>query len=228
MIIAIGGGELSSNQTLEIDKYIVKSAEKKQPKLLFIPTASKDSPTYVEAVNSVYGSLGCYVDVLYLCNDYVDGDKVKGKIEKADIIYVGGGNTEFMMDKWREYFVDKYLLEAYEQNKVLSGLSAGAICWFIAGHSKSEFKTEIENPKDKWVKGLGIIPYLHCPHYDNEDRKSFDDTFMQGQSMPAIAIENRAAIVWDNGDIKVIKAIPEKHVYYIAWENDTLIKRVKG
>jgi dipeptidase E len=40
MIIAIGGGELSTGQTLKIDKFIVSAAQKSNPKLLFIPTAA--------------------------------------------------------------------------------------------------------------------------------------------------------------------------------------------
>ena len=53
----------------------------------------------------------------------------------ADIIYVGGGDTVRMMEKWKEYNVNSYLKEAYEKGVVLSGISAGSICWFEFGHS---------------------------------------------------------------------------------------------
>ena len=80
-----------------------------------------------------------------------------------------------MMKIWEKYSVDKYLKEAYKKNIVLSGLSAGAVCWFKAGFSDSEFIEGIDRPRYKWVKGLGILPYLNNVHYEEEERKEFDE-----------------------------------------------------
>lgn len=68
MIIAIGGGEVSQNQTYEIDKFIVESSRKEKPNFLFIPTASKDAEPYIKTINALYQSLGCKTDTLYLSN----------------------------------------------------------------------------------------------------------------------------------------------------------------
>ena len=115
--------------------------------------------------------------------------------------------------------------DSYKSGKVLSGLSAGSICWFIAGYSDSEFIEGIENPKHKWVNGLGIIPYLHCPHYDELERKDFDE-FYSGQVADAIAIENQVAIVWDDYEINVIKSNPLKNAYRLSWGDTGLNKKV--
>ena len=225
MIVAIGGGEVGLNETYEIDKFIVESAKKENPNFLFIPTASKDAPAYVKIIDKLYGELGCKTDTLYLSNVEVDKEEVNQKIENADIIYVGGGNTQYMMKVWEEYGVDKALIKAYKSGKVLSGLSAGSICWFISGHSDSEFIEDIENPKPIWVKGLRLIPYLHCPHYDEPDRVGFDE-FYAGQLTDAIAIENQVAIVWDNYEMKVIKSNPMKNAYKLSWSDKGLKKEV--
>lgn len=225
MIIAIGGGEVALNETYEIDKFIVEAAKKEKPNFLFIPTASKDAEAYVTIINKLYGELGCKTDTLYLSNTKVNTEEVNQKIENADIIYVGGGNTQYMMKVWQEYGVDKAIIRAYKSGKVLSGLSAGSICWFISGHSDSEFIEDIENPKPIWVKGLGIIPYLHCPHYDEPDRVGFDE-FFAGHLTDAIAIENQVAIVWDNYEINVIKSNHNKNVYKLSWSDTGLKKEV--
>ena len=128
MIIAIGGGEVSQNETYEIDKFIVESAKKEKPNFLFITTASKDAKPYIKAINDLYESLGCKTDTLYLSNVEVNGKEVNQKIESADIIYVGGGNTFYMMEVWKKHSVDKALMKAYKSGKVLAGLSAGPIC----------------------------------------------------------------------------------------------------
>ena len=225
MIIAIGGGEVALNETYEIDKFIVESSKKENPNFLFIPTASKDATAYVKIIDKLYAGLGCKTDTLYLSNVEVDKDEVNQKIENADIIYVGGGNTQYMMKVWEEYGVDKALIKAYKSGKVLSGLSAGSICWFIAGHSDSEFIEGIEKPKPIWVKGLGIIPYLHCPHYDEPERVGFDD-FYSGHLTNAIAIENQVAVVWDNYKMYVIKSNPNKNAYKLSWSDTGLNKEV--
>lgn len=225
MIVAIGGGEIAKNETYEIDKFIVASAQKEKPNFLFVPTASNDAESYVHTINALYESLGCRTDTLYLCHNDVDIDAVNAKIERADIIYVGGGNTAYMMEVWKKYCVDTALLRAYNSGKILSGLSAGSICWFIAGHSDSEFIDEIENPKHKWVKGLGIIPYLHCPHYDEPERAGFD-AFYSGQITDAIAIENQVAVVWANGEFHLIKSNPTKNAYRMSWSDSGLSKAV--
>jgi dipeptidase E len=55
----------------------------------------------------------------------------------ADIIYVGGGNTLKMMTLRRKLGVDKALQQALKKDIILSGLSAGSICWFDYGNSDS-------------------------------------------------------------------------------------------
>lgn len=87
MIIAIGGGEISQNETYEIDKFIVKSTKKENPNFLFIPTASKDAGSYTEVINDLFRSLGCKTDALYLYDGQVNRQEVDKKIENADIIY---------------------------------------------------------------------------------------------------------------------------------------------
>nr|WP_072514439.1 peptidase E [Ndongobacter massiliensis] len=225
MIISIGGGEVSQNQTYDIDQFIVESSKKEKPNFLFIPTASKDAEPYIETINELYEGLGCKTDTLYLSNVEVSREEVQQKIEKADIIYVGGGNTAYMMEVWKQYAVDKTLMRAYKSGKVLSGLSAGSICWFIAGYSDSEFIEDIENPKQKWVKGLGIIPYLHCPHYDEPEYAGFDECY-SGQVADAIAIENQVAVVWDDYEMNVIKSNPMKNAYRLSWSDTGLNKKV--
>ncbi|PYY11819.1 MAG: hypothetical protein DMG69_03045 [Acidobacteria bacterium] len=57
----------------------------------------------------------------------------------------GGGNTLQMMRVWRRLGVDKSLKSAYENGTLLSGISAGSICWFDSGHSDS---MSFSNPRN--------------------------------------------------------------------------------
>lgn len=173
-IVAIGGYKKDRGKNgepfdtpLKIDEEIVELSGKKKPKVLFIPTASSDDEGYVKAIEAVYGDkLGCTVDVLRLIKEKPARVEIAQKIRSADIIYVGGGNTLMMMNKWRSLGVDKLLIEAFERGAVCCGVSAGSICWFEYGVSDSR---QFKNPNSHEyirVKGLGILKGMHCPHYD--------------------------------------------------------------
>src|SRR5204863_3730944 len=83
-----------------------------------------------------------------------------------DLILVGGGNTANMLAIWRVHGFDEVLRGAYEQGIVLSGSSAGMICWFEAGVTDS-FGPQLEGMRD----GLGFLAGSACPHYDGEERR---------------------------------------------------------
>ncbi len=168
-IFAIGGGEIKDLETFALDKKVVESTGKKNPKALFIPTASDEPQGYIDSFNYVYGEkLECSTDVLLLLEGKTSTEEARKRIMDADIIYVGGGNTRKMLQVWEKYEVDNSLKEAYESGKILSGLSAGSICWFKSGHSDSN-SFDAENG---WnyirIEGINLIDAMHCPHY-NED-----------------------------------------------------------
>jgi dipeptidase E len=138
-IVAIGGGEIGRPgyevETQAIDEEIIKLTGKKNPLVLFIPTASSDSREYVSVFQEHFGKrLSCRTDVLYLTNK-ISKDKIEKKVLSTDVIYVGGGNTLRMMTIWRKLGVDAILKKAWEKGIVVTGISAGAICWFDYGHS---------------------------------------------------------------------------------------------
>jgi dipeptidase E len=66
-IVAIGGGEIRTRGTAAIDREIIRLSGKRNPKLLFIPTASSDSERYWKHVQEYFcGFLKCKTDVRYL------------------------------------------------------------------------------------------------------------------------------------------------------------------
>jgi len=236
-IVAIGGGEIGRPgfpvETTKIDKELIRLTGKKNPKLLFIPTASSDSESYYEIVKNYFGKkLGCKTDVLYLIKKELNKKEIENKILKSDIVYVGGGDTLKMMKIWRKNDVDKILKEAYKKGIVLSGLSAGSICWFKWGNSDSRRFT---NPKANLIKvsGLGLINALHCPHYDIEkDRKIDLKKMMKKTPGVAIAIDNCCAIEVIDSKYRIISSKSSANAYKVYWKNnkyfEEVIKKEKG
>lgn len=227
-ILIIGGGEIGNFETLLFDKRNVELTGKKHPKALFIPTASGEPEDYIKNFNKVYGKkLGCKTDVLFLLKTKPTKKELRQKILSSDLIYVGGGNTLKMMKRWRFLGVDKILKEAYKRGIILSGISAGGICWFESGHSDS---MSFYHPDD-WnyikVMGLGLLKGIHCPHFNGETRgikrrKNFSN-FMKKYSAVGIAIDNHCAMEFIDGKYKVLIAKKDRKAYRVFKKRNKII-----
>jgi len=231
-VVIIGGGELSRFETLPFDKRIVELTKKKHPKALFIPTASGEPNGYIETFNKIYGQrLDCKTDVLRLLKSGLTKKEIREKILSSDLIYVGGGNTLKMMNKWRYLGVDKILKEAYSKGIVLSGISAGGICWFESGHSDSRSSYNPDNWKYINVKGLGIIKGIHCPHFNGgtikngktKTRKKYFKEFMKRYSKIGIAIDDDCAMEFIEGKYKIIATKKNRNAYRVFKKQNKII-----
>lgn len=230
-IVAIGGGEIGRPgfpvETTKIDEEIIRLTGKSKPKLLFIPTASSDSEGYAKVVEKHFGTnLGCKVDTLFLLNQKLSIKEIEDKILNTDMVYVGGGNTLKMMNVWRKYGVDKILVKAGEKGVVLSGVSAGAICWFRSGSSDSRRFT---NPKADLIKvnGINLASALFCPHYDFEkDRKPDLKRLMKKTSGVAIAIDNCCAIEIIDSTYRIISSKKTANAYRVYWKKGKFYEEV--
>ncbi len=216
-IIAIGGGRLrtATPQTTTIDREIVSLSGKARPRLLFIPTASLDPQDYCDAVARQFGGrLGCRVDSLLLYRAPPSRGETREKILAADIIYVGGGNTLRMMRLWRRLGIDRLLDRARRQGTVLSGLSAGAICWFRQGNSDSRKFADARNKTLIKVAGLDFVDLLLCPHYDSEPhRQPALRKMMSKTAGVALALEDCCAIEIVDDHYRIIVSRPGKRAY---------------
>ena len=129
-LVLIGGGDIgrgnTSYETKEIDEEIVKLTGIAKPNLLFIGLASTFSDSYYDTIKKIYKELGCECAYLKKKNIINNPDIVKEKINKADIIYIGGGDTVKLLNDIKEYKIDELLVEAYNRGCVLAGTSAGA------------------------------------------------------------------------------------------------------
>ena len=192
-IVAIGGGGFGRFiGSLEIEKYIISLVNKNRPKICFIPTASGDNDLYKLNFYRTFSKLNCitsHIDFFYRTED------LSKKILTQDIIYVGGGNTKSMLAVWREWNLNKILKQAYESGIVMSGVSAGAICWFDKGITDS-FADKLEI-----IDCLGLVSGIACPHFDGEkEREPFVKKIIEEEIVKScFCIEDNCALHIKNG-----------------------------
>ncbi|MEP7291752.1 MAG: Type 1 glutamine amidotransferase-like domain-containing protein, partial [Chloroflexota bacterium] len=160
-IIAMGGGGFSMEpDNPALDQYVIAQAASAHPKVCFLAQASGESLDYTVRFYRAFSDLGCVPSHLSLFNPHTAA--IEEFLMTQDIIYVGGGNTKSMLAVWREWGLDKSLLKAADNGTILTGISAGCICWFAYGSTDSIPGRFIALP------ALGYIQAACSPHYDGE------------------------------------------------------------
>jgi len=226
-VVAIGGGELRDGETRSIDKYIVDLAGRAHPHHLFIPTASKEPQGYIDIVKHVYGDqLGCECDSLCILGAGKTADEIEEKIAWADIVYVGGGNTRFMMEAWARNGIDEVLKAKAREGMIVSGLSAGSICWFESGISDSEIMDVGEGQDYVKVSGLGLLPGCHSPHLDVREREEAFDRYLRSTDESFLGIENNCAIVVQGSGYRIIRSRPDKNAYVFRYSGKGIYEKI--
>ncbi len=187
-IIAIGGGGFYRDpQNLGLERYILQQTNTAGTRVAFVPTASAEPDSYLVSFYTAFLKLGCRPSHLSFFKRTPD---LRSYLLNQDVIFVGGGNTKSMLAVWREWDLPEMLREAWESGIVLTGVSAGAICWFEQGVTDS-WAGELRS-----LDCLGFLPGSCCPHYDGEaDRRpSYHRLLANGEIAAGLAIEDWTGI----------------------------------
>jgi peptidase E len=167
-IVAMGGGGFSMEpENPLLDDFVLSLSPRQPARVCFVPTASGDSATYVARF---YRELSgrCVASDLTLFGSQqlprrpARTDQLAEFVANQDIFYVGGGNTLNLLSLWRAHGLDVLLRKAWQGGAILSGVSAGMICWFQA--SMTDSYGGVAPLRD----GLGLLAGSACPHYDGE------------------------------------------------------------
>jgi len=220
-IVAIGGGGFGrSLGQLKIEKYITSLVKKDRPKICFLPTASGDNDLYKLNFYRAFSKLNCITSHIDL---FSRTENLEKKVLSQDIIYVGGGNTKSMLAVWKEWNLHNILKIAYEKGIVLSGVSAGAICWFQKGITDS-YSNKLEI-----IECLGLVNGIACPHYDEEKEREpyVEEIIKKNRINSCICIEGNCALhIKNDFDYESINFGNKKKCFKIFKENDNLQKRI--
>ncbi len=216
-VIAIGGGGFGRTQESNlIEQYILDQTSKTKPKICFIPTATGDLDSYIVNFYSVFTRLKCEPSHISFFKRTID---LQAHIQKQDAIFVGGGNTKSMLAVWRDWGLDLILKDAYDQGVVMSGVSAGAICWFEGGLTDS-WASDL-----KMMECMNFIPGNCAPHYDEEpERRPATKQFLENKSIDFMyGIEGGAALHFvDEIPNSTIQFKKNKYAYKVTLDGNKI------
>jgi len=155
-----------------LDDYTLALTGSERPRVCFLPTASGDADHYVVRFYRRFSASCDASHVSLFRRDQGTGgveDDLATHLLSQDLIYVGGGNVVSMLGAWRAHGLDSVLRRAWRQGIVLCGPSAGSLCWFE--QALSAFHGD---PRP--IRGLGLLPYSNCVHYDAEPARRTSTT----------------------------------------------------
>ena len=133
----VGSGSDGLNESIMCETILALSGKQGPPKVLYLGTATYDLEGPRQRQTLRFIEAGCQVSSLDVATACPSKRESSAAIQAADVIIVSGGNTLWAVDRWNRLGIDQDLREAMMRGAVLTGGSAGAICWFDAGHSDS-------------------------------------------------------------------------------------------
>lgn len=208
-LILIGGGIMRNGETEKIDRWMLEQAREKRnisvPNVLFIPVASGDLPEYIHDFTMRYTSYGATVTTLCLTHDNLSEEHMRASFLAADVIYVGGGSAERLLEAWKRFRLESFFVVAAKRRAVISGLSAGAIVWGKCFLTFDVVDGMFTGYRVK--KGLGWVDHFIIPHasatlmQDTNVRQILES--QEGASV--LAIGEGVAAYWDCGVVSFQK-----------------------
>jgi len=154
---------------------------KLRPRVCLVLTASGDPSTYYAASYEAFNAVGCDVTELKLFTQ--PSASPDERLGSSDLIWVGGGSVANLLALWQLHGVDDAMRAAWESGVILSGVSAGSLCWHVGGTTDSFGPTLVAV-----TNGLALLPYANGVHYDSEaQRRPLLHELVAGGVLPALA-----------------------------------------
>ncbi len=167
VIFAMGGGGFTMEPGNPLlDDYVLSLAPpaQREPRILFLPTASGDTAAQINAFYTRFSARTCLPEHLSLFHLQDLTQPLAEIILSQQIVYVGGGSMRNLLAIWRAHGLDRLLIEAWQRGVVLAGLSAGAMCWFQGGVTRSSGPPAA-------IAGLGLLEGSLTVHADGEPER---------------------------------------------------------
>ncbi|KGN38435.1 peptidase E [Knoellia subterranea] len=225
-ILATSGGYRPSNRTfLEFDALVHHAVELSgatgRPKVTFVGTAMGDQRYFNDHVHQAGRVAGFDITTLDLF-PMPNLEDVPGHLVEQDVIWVQGGSVANLLAVWQVHDLGSAMRSAWEAGVVLSGVSAGSICWYTGGTTDS-FGLELRAV----TNGLGFLPYGNGVHYDSEERRRplVHQLVADGTLGETHCTDDGVGLVYHGTEL--VEAVSErdgKGAYVVTRDGDTAIE----
>lgn len=220
-ILATSGGlRRGSRTSVEFAPLIHYAAELsgvqgRAPRICHIGTASGDQLSFNALFSEAGEVAGMTVRHLNLFPMPPTAD-LAGLLLEQDVVWVSGGSVANLLALWRLHGLDKALLQAWQAGVVLSGVSAGSLCWHVGGTTDS-FGPDLRAV----TNGLGFLPFSAGVHYDSEEQRRplYHKLVGSGVLPPGYATDDGVGVVYHGTEFaEAVSEVPGKGAYHVTVE----------
>ncbi|MFC5728564.1 MULTISPECIES: peptidase E [Nocardioides] len=162
------------------------------PRVCFLATACGDSSAVIRDFYDMAHETGFHGTHLQLFT-MPNVDDMREHLLTQDVIWVWGGSVAGLLAMWELHGVGDLMREAWEAGVVLTGVSAGSICWHVGGTTDS-FGPELRPISN----GLGLVPFSNGVHYDSEEQRRplFQSLVASGQLPAGYATDDGVGVLY--------------------------------
>ena len=202
----IGGGRRTRFTFTALTDFAVElsGVTGRSPRLCLLATAMGDDKSVLHYLTEAAQERGFTPSHLALF-PMPNVEDIGAHLLDQDVVWVYGGSVAGLLAMWRLHRVDAALRLAWQSGVVLTGISAGSICWHVGGTTDS-FGPDLRPVTD----GLGFVPYANGVHYDSEEqRRPLLQSLVGDAVLPAAyATDDGAAVLYRGTDF--VEAVSEK------------------
>lgn len=194
-VLALGGHDFTARPAdravCELMLRLAAARAGGRPRICLLPTASGDTSEQIGRFYAAFGERPCEPSDLSLFRLGRRPVELRDHLLGQDLIYVGGGSLLNLLAVWEAHDLGAILSLAWRRGIVLAGQSAGAMCWFEAGITKSSGRAEPG-------AGLGLLAGSLCVHYNNEPDRRAAYLDAVGDGMPSgYGLDDYAGLLWE-------------------------------
>ncbi|MEV5504688.1 peptidase E [Nonomuraea fuscirosea] len=229
-ILAIGGGSFrpsSRHNQIEASallRYALDLTGQDRPKVGLVATAMGDSSDWTLKMYGAFAGWDVELSHLTVFPMPNVADPRAWMLEQ-DVIYVSGGSVANLMALWRLHGLDGAFEEAWRAGVVLSGQSAGALCWHVGGNTDS-FGPDLR----VWAEGMALLPYSCGVHYDSDPqrRQLLHDSVASGELPMGYAADEGVGLHYVGTEfIQAVSVEPGAYAYRVESESEGRVKEFR-
>ncbi|HEX8487082.1 MAG TPA: peptidase E [Propionibacteriaceae bacterium] len=209
-ILATSGGIVPGRRTrfefAPLTDYAIELAgvSGRAPKVCLLGTAQGDSPAVTAAFYEAALLRGVQASHLTVFPMPNLPDPAQHLLD-VDVVWVGGGSVAGLLALWRLHGYDEALRAAWQAGVVLTGVSAGSICWHVGGTTDS-YGPDLRPVTD----GLAFLPFSNGVHYDSEEQRRplFQSLIATGVLPAGYATDDGAGLLYRGTEL--VEAVTEE------------------
>jgi peptidase E len=216
-ILATSGGAVPGERTRyevgPLTSYAVDLAgvTGRAPRVCFLATACGDNPALIRDfydMAQLAGFHGSHLQLFTMPNV----EDVREHLLAQDVVWVWGGSVAGLLAMWQLHGVDQVMRDVWQAGVVLTGVSAGSICWHVGGTTDS-FGPELR----PITNGLGLVPYSNGVHYDSEEQRRplFQRLIAEGVLPAGYATDDGVGVLYRGTEM--VEAVAERDDVAAYW-----------